>query len=80
MEVRTDAEERVKREAFWSFPKDAGRFAFWYISGFAAFRFDLFNRHSPWFLHPMPTSRAGWVALPFALVLWLAPKLKRSAQ
>jgi len=52
---------------------------FYYVLWFAVLRFDL-AKHHPWFQHPMPTARAGWIALPGALVSWLFIKLRLAAQ
>jgi hypothetical protein len=81
MEPRSHSGERDKRKLFWSFSKaDSGWFAFWYVLWFSMLRFDLFPKHHPWFQRPMPTNRAGWIALLVALLCWLFTKLRFAAQ
>jgi hypothetical protein len=48
---------------------------FAYVIGFLSFRFDMFG-HGPWFRHPMPTARAAWIALLFALAASLLIKIR----
>jgi len=79
LELRADSGEKGK--TFWRFSKaDVGWFVFWYVFCFAMFRFDLLPKHHPWFQNPMPTGRAGWTALLFALVAWLFTKLRFAAR
>lgn len=81
MELRADSGEKDNRKPFGSISKaDAGWFVFWYVFCFAMFRFDLLPKHHPWFQHPTPTAKAGWIALFYALMAWLFTKLRFAAR
>ena len=54
----------------------AGWLAFCYVVSFVACRFDISYHHA--FQHPMPTLRAAWVAVPFALVVAILAKARDS--
>jgi hypothetical protein len=70
METETKASQVGKPQRLIIFLKSrAGWFVFYYVICFLVDRFDITRNHA--FQHPMPTSKAAWVAVPYALLITL---------
>jgi hypothetical protein len=76
MQKQAEALGQAERRTFFTFTRtDARWLVVLYDRLFLAFRSDVLGHHV-WFQHPMPTVRAAWVALPWALLGTVVAKIR----